>query len=172
MSKNVNFYLGPAVGLSKRVLTITRIPGAGDDDPLPLAAQYGPTDQGGSATTASISLPDNKMWQATLVDTLTGDPTGKDSDADVLNFCTAGKMFPGPRSGDRLNIVSMEDNSSSSSSSSSASSKSSWSRSSNSSSSSSSSKSSYSRSSNSSSSSSSSKSSHSHSSLSSKSSHT
>ena len=120
MSKIVNFYLGPALGLTSRTVTITRMYRAGDD--APPAAAYGPTNVGGSATTLSVSLDDNVIYQAKLIDVLTG---GGTSAPDILNFHTGDLQFPGPRSDDRLQILSMEDESSASSSNSSTSSSSS-----------------------------------------------
>ncbi len=110
MTKNVTFQLGPATNLSARQLTITRMPDAAN-------ANYGAqidTDVGAVTTTTQI-LPDNILWQATLVDTHSD---GSTSETDVLNFHTGSLQFPGPSSGDRLSIQSMEDLSSSSSSSS------------------------------------------------------
>lgn len=110
--KNVTFYLGPAVGLSQRQLTITRFHRAGDDS-APAAAHN--ADAGSTAESATVALPDGTVFQAKLVDTKT---SGEVSDPDILNFQTGDLQFPGPKSGDRLAILSMEDLSSSSSSSS------------------------------------------------------
>jgi len=109
MSKKVTFYLGPASGLSKRQLTITRMPKAGDDD-TPSATVNATL--GATTTITTQTLPDNQIWQAKLVDTKT---SGEVSDPDILNFHTGSLQFPGPRSPDRLSILSMEDMSSSSS---------------------------------------------------------
>ena len=136
MGKNVTFGLGQAVGLASRLLTITRMYRAGDDSAP--AAEVTAT-LAGSAESSVQTLPDNTIWQATLVDTKS---TGEESDPDILNFHTGELQFPGPKTGDRLCILSMEDLSSSSSSSSSSVSTSSISTSSNSSSNSSSSNSS------------------------------
>lgn len=136
MPKNVTFYLGPAVNLSARQLTITRMMKAGDDSAP--AATYN-SDVGSTTTNVTVALADNQLWQAKLVDTRT---TGETSDPDVLNFHTGALQFPGPKTGDRLQILSMEDESSSSSSSSSSSNSSSSSSSNSSSSNSSSSSSS------------------------------
>jgi len=136
MGKNVTFGLGQAVGLASRLLTITRMYRAGDDSAP--AAEVTAT-LAGSDESSTQTLPDNTIWQATLVDTKS---TGEESDPDILNFHTGELQFPGPKTGDRLCILSMEDLSSSSSSSSSSVSTSSISTSSNSSSNSSSSNSS------------------------------
>lgn len=156
MPKNVQFYLGPALGLSQRSLVISRMPGAGDDNlPIPPLSE---SLFASNETTASVSLPDNLMLQAVLTDHKT---TGEKSNPKVLNFNTGSLQFPGPAMDPReslFRIMSMEDESSSSSSSSSSNS---------SSSNSSSSSSSHSRSSSSSASSNSSSSSHSRSSSSS-----
>ena len=129
MGKNVTFGLGQAVGLASRLLTITRMYRAGDDSAP--AAEVTAT-LAGSDESSTQTLPDNTIWQATLVDTKS---TGEESDPDILNFHTGELQFPGPKTGDRLCILSMEDLSSSSSSSSSSVSTSSISTSSNSSSS-------------------------------------
>lgn len=118
--KRVTFYLGPAVNLSNRRLTITRMERAGDDD-LPLSSQVDDV-IGGSTENVTHTLPDNTIWQAKLVDTRS---SGEESTPDYLNFNTGSLQFPGPKSGDRLAILSMEDMSSSSSASSSSSSSSS-----------------------------------------------
>ncbi len=109
MTKNINFSLGPAIGLTSRRLIITRMMRAGDDSAP--AAEIDTTLGGGTETTTQV-LPDNTMWQAQLIDTLTG---GGVSRTDTLNFHTGTLQFPGPRSDDRLCICSMEDLSSSSS---------------------------------------------------------
>ena len=111
MSKIVTFQLGPTTGLSARQLTIRRIPGAGDT--VPITAEHDA--DAGAVSTVNVTLPDNRMWQAVLIDTKT---TGETSDRDVLNFHTGSLQFPGPKTGDRLAIQSMEDLSSSSNSSS------------------------------------------------------
>ena len=111
MGKNVTFSLGPAVGLASRQLTITRHNRAGDDT-LPLTATHD-ADAGSTATYVTVALADNTLWQAVLVDT---NATGVESEPDILNFHTGSLQFPGPRSGDRLAVYSMEDLSSSSSS--------------------------------------------------------
>lgn len=107
--KNVTFGLGPANGLTARQLTVTRMRRAGDD------ASVVPTYDAdvGAVIFASVSLVDNVIYQAVLVDTATA---GEVSDPDVLNFHTGNLQFPGPRTGDRLSILTMEDESSSSSS--------------------------------------------------------
>jgi len=91
MSKNVTFYLGPAIGLASRLLTVTRMVQAGDDS-TPSATI---TATLGSVTNSTQILPDNIMYQATLVDTKT---TGEVAETDVLNFQTGTLQFPGPRS--------------------------------------------------------------------------
>lgn len=114
MGKKVTFGLGPAASLTKRQLTITRMPGAGDDS-IPLDATHD-DDAGSTAETVEVDLADNTMWQAKLVDTRT---SGEVSDPDILNFHTGSLQFPGPRGNEgRLSILGMEDLSSSSSSSS------------------------------------------------------
>jgi len=109
MTRTVTFGLGPADGLAARQLTITRMKKAGDDGPVR------PTYNAdvGAVTVASVPLRDNTIYQAVLVDTATA---GEVSDPDVLNFHTGYLQFPGPRTGDRLAILTMEDESSSSSS--------------------------------------------------------
>jgi len=77
MSKNVTFYLGPAIGLASRLLTVTRMVQAGDDS-TPSATI---TATLGSVTNSTQILPDNIMYQATLVDTKT---TGEVAETDVL----------------------------------------------------------------------------------------
>ena len=113
MSKNVTFALGQAVGLASRLLTVTRMYRAGDDSAP--AAEVAAT-LAGTVESSVQTLPDNTIWQATLVDTKS---SGEVSRADVLNFHTGSLQFPGPKTGDRLGILSMEDLSSSSQSSSS-----------------------------------------------------
>lgn len=109
MSKIVNFDLGLATGLTSRRLVITRMYRAGDDSAP--TAEIDTTL--GAVTNTSQSLPDNTIWQAQLIDVLSaGGGTGV---TDILNFHTGTRQHPGPRSGDRLNITSMEDQSSSSS---------------------------------------------------------
>lgn len=153
MSKRITFHLGFAVGLSGRLLTITRMARAGDVVPItPEIVDH----IGGSTESVTLTLSDNTIYQATLVDTKT---TGEVSRKAVLGFHTGSLQFPGPKSDDRLQILSMEDMSSSSSSSASSISTSSSSVSSQSTSSISTSSSSISTSSNSSSSSASSQSS-------------
>jgi len=111
--KVVNFYLGPAFGLASRTLTVTRMYRAGDDTPP--VASYGPTDVGAATEAVGVELPSNTIYEATLVDVVAG-AGGETSVTDVLPFHTGALQFPGPRSGDRLQILSMEDISSSSSS--------------------------------------------------------
>ncbi len=107
MSKTVSFYLGPAIGLSSRQLTITRMPRAGDDT-MP-SAEY---DQslGGTVETVSVSLPDNQIWQAKLVDSLSG---GGSKDPDLLSFHTGDLQIPGPSSA-KFSVIAIDDESSSS----------------------------------------------------------
>src|SRR5262245_35914852 len=106
--KLVTFHLGPTTGLTSRHLVIRRHMLAGDDTNP--AAEYDQTP--GAVDNATATLPDNVMWQAVLVDTKT---TGEVSTPDVLSFNTGSLQFPGPRTGDRLAILAMEDESSSSS---------------------------------------------------------
>lgn len=110
MSKRVTFYLGPAVNLSNRRLTITRMARAGDDS-LPLNPQVNNL-LAGTAENVTQTLPDDTIWEAKLVDTRS---SGEESDPDYLRFNTGSLQFPGKKSGDRLAILSMEDMSSSSS---------------------------------------------------------
>lgn len=111
MAKKVTFGLGVAPSqLATRTLTITRMPDADNDAYNPV---YGPTDQG-VVDNATVELADNQIFQAKLVDAL---DTGEESAPDILNFQTGTLQFPGPKSGDRLSILFMEDMSSSSSSS-------------------------------------------------------
>lgn len=122
MSVQVNFYLGPAYGLSGRSLIITRMDRAGDV--LPISA-YDTQSIGGTTETATALLPRNTIWQAVLQDTKT---TGEVGRKQVLNFHTGELQFPGPACDPReslFRVLSMEDNSSSSSSSSASSSSSS-----------------------------------------------
>lgn len=109
MSKSITFSLGPATGLAARQLTITRMHRAGDDS-TPAAAYDADV---GAVDNVTVELADNVAYQAKLVDTSS---TGETSRTDVLNFVTGDLMFPGPRSGDRLAILLVEDLSSSSSS--------------------------------------------------------
>ena len=130
MSKNVTFGLGPAVGLASRTLTITRHTRAGDDSAP--SAQHS-ADAGSTATYVTVTLPDNTLWRAELTDVISGAGAGGAdlaSRVDRLSFHTGSLQFPGPHSGDRLCILSMEDLSSSSQSSSSSTSSSSSSESS------------------------------------------
>lgn len=119
VGKNVVFYLGPAVGLSARQLTITRMPDASN-------ASYSATVDSdvGANTSTTQALADNIIYQAKLVDTKS---TGEVSSTKIINFHTGSLQFPGPFSGEDPNfyIYAMEDLSSSSSSSSSQSSSSS-----------------------------------------------
>jgi hypothetical protein len=119
--KKVAFGLGPAVSLTTRQLTITRMYRAGDDSAP--AAQHD-ADAGSSATSVEVDLPDNTIWQAKLVDTRA---SGEVSTPKLINFTTGSLQFPGPHSDiDKdFKILSMEDLSSSSSSSQSSSSSSS-----------------------------------------------
>jgi len=111
--KNVTFGLGPAPSnLATRTLTITRMHRAGDDSAP--AAQH--SADAGVVENVTVALPSNTIWQAKLVDVLN---SGETSTTDVLNFHTGELQFPGPSSGDRLSVLSMEDLSSSSSQSSS-----------------------------------------------------
>ncbi len=114
--KNVTFYLGPAIGLSGRRLIITRLMQASDG--LTRPAPYWSSNSsllGADDTYVTVALPDNYIWEARLQDTKS---TGEISVPDALHFHTGSILFPGPRSGDRLSIYSMEDESSSQSASS------------------------------------------------------
>ena len=113
MSRNVTFYLGPASGLTARRLVITRIMEASDKLTRPAASYVGTL--AGTDETVTVNLANNRMWQAVLRDYRS---TGESSRLDVLNFHTGSLLFPGPSSGDRLRVLSMEDLSSSSSASS------------------------------------------------------
>jgi len=110
--KSVSFGFGLAVKLASRTLTITRMSRAGDDSAI---TPIHDADAGSTATSVSVALTDNTMWQAKLVDI---SDSGVTSVPDILNFHTGSLQFPGPRSEDRLTILSMEELSSSSSSSS------------------------------------------------------
>ena len=110
MTKLVTFDLGESAGTTTRQLTITRFMRAGDDT-APAAESDA---DAGANNTVAITLLDNEIWQAVLVDTLTG---GGTRDQKVLNFHTGSVQFPGPK-GEHLSILHMEDLSSSSSSSS------------------------------------------------------
>ena len=115
MSRNVTFYLGKGgTHLASRELVITRHMRAGDDS-APSAA-YDNAAIGNTTETVTVALADNTLWQAVLTDTEVG---GAESTPDILNFHTGSLQFPGPGTGDRLSILSMEDLSSSSSESSS-----------------------------------------------------
>lgn len=109
--KNVTFYLGPASDLTSRTLTIVELMRAGQDNETTHVTAV----LAGTAETTTQECPDNRVLQAKLVDVTNG---GVSSVTDVLNFQTGDLQFPGPKSGDRLSILSMEDLSSSSSSSS------------------------------------------------------
>ena len=154
--KKATFYLGPAIGLTSRTLTITRMYRAGDDS-APSAVHS--ADAGGSATSVAVDLDDATIFQAKLADVKT---TGEALPVQVINFNTGSLAHLGARAsqpdGSEFRVYAMEDLSSSSSSSSQSSSSSSSQSSSSSSSSSSESSSSQSSSSSSSASSSSSQS--------------
>jgi hypothetical protein len=109
MGKRVTFYLGPVGAATVRTLTVTRMRGAGDDS----AITPDHNADAGAVNNVSVNLDDNRMYQAQLVDELA---TGETSDADILNFHTGSLQFPGPKSGDRLQVVAMEEQSTSSSS--------------------------------------------------------
>ena len=112
--KNVTFGLGVApLALNNRQLTIRPFPQVNDVPPL---ATVHDANAGATAESVTVALASNQMFQAVLIDTLDG---GEISEPDVLSFQTGDLQFPGPKSGDRLSIVAMEDLSSSSSSSSS-----------------------------------------------------
>jgi hypothetical protein len=151
MSKNVTLYLGPAIGLASRTVTITRMRRAGDDS-APAASHN--ADAGSTATYVTVLLADNTIFQAKLADVKS---TGEVLPIQTLQFNTGRLMHLGPRAsqpdGSEFRVYAMEDESSSSSVSSSSSSSSSSVSSSSSSSASSSSSSSASSSSSSSSSS-------------------
>lgn len=111
MSKIVTFGLGPApAALASRTLTIRRMPDADNDN---YDAVHN-ADAGATALVATVTLADNIMYQAKLIDAL---DSGEQSAPDILNFHTGSLQFPGPKTGDRLSIIAMEDESSSSSSS-------------------------------------------------------
>ena len=112
MSRRVTFGLGPAVNLSNRLLTITRMHRAGDDS-APAAEVVDVL--AGTATSSTQTLSENTIFQAILVDT--SSTSGLDSDPAILNFHTGELFFPGPVGRDRLSIMQIEDMSSSSSSS-------------------------------------------------------
>lgn len=111
MGKNVTFYLGPAIGLSSRQLTITR---KGDRDGLYTAEHDA---DAGAVENVTVALTDNLMYEAKIVDTKS---TGEVSETRALGFHTGSLQFPGPAGeGDTFYVYAMEDLSSSSSSSSS-----------------------------------------------------
>lgn len=115
MSKSVLFYLGPTTGLASRQLTIVREMRAGDDT-APSAAYDSDV---GAVETASVTLADNTIWHAKLVDTRT---SGEEATPQTLIFNTLELQFPGKaklNSNSFLRVLAMEDNSSSSSTSSS-----------------------------------------------------
>ena len=121
MSKVVTFELNAAIGLASRLVTCTRMPRAGDSVPVHFTDGGGfRNTYGGAITNFTQILPDNQIWQVTLVDTKT---TGEIATTAVLNFHTGSLQFPGPTSQDgRIRIYAMEDISSESSASSSSSS--------------------------------------------------
>lgn len=115
MAKDVSFWLGPNAGahLASRTLQIRRIRDAGDDSTIALAYD---NDEGAGAEFATVTLEDNRIWQAVLQDvTISGD----DLAPSVLHFNTGDDAYPGPGPADptqpnRLQILGMNDNSSSS----------------------------------------------------------
>lgn len=113
--KRVTFYLGPAVSLTSRRLTITRARVAGDDNaPSALISST----LSGNAESSSQLLPNGFMWEAKLVDTR---DTGEVGEPMLLRFTTNELTFPGKACSDErslFRILHMEDISSSSSSSS------------------------------------------------------
>lgn len=118
--KVVTFYLGPAVGLASRRFVIHPMPKAGSAAGWPQSqhpAYVYKATLAGTVTSVVVDLPDNGIYQAELRDytTLTSAP----SRIDQICFQTGKLQFPGPRSADRLQIYSMETESSSSASSSS-----------------------------------------------------
>ena len=114
--RKVNFYLGPMLSVAARQLTITRFHRAGDDSAP--SAQHNA--DAGAVETVAVDLPHDTIWQAKLVDTLSG---GEVSDPQILNFHTGELQFPGPVAENGFfRVMSMEDLSSSSSQSSSSSS--------------------------------------------------
>ncbi len=113
MTKNVTLYLGPGgTHLASRSLIITRMMRAGDDSAP--SAEYTDAAIGNTTETVEAVLPANTLFQAVLQDTTAGDALV--SDPDVLNFHTGDNLFPGPKGGGRLSILSIEDVSTSSSS--------------------------------------------------------
>ena len=115
MPKNVTFYLGPANSLSGRELIITRKRRSGDD--AAPAAESSQTLAGGDEF-ATVELPDNDIWEATLQDTRSSGEVGL---LIPLGFQTADLQFPVPADDPSVSlfrVLSMEDLSSSSSSSS------------------------------------------------------
>jgi hypothetical protein len=113
MSKIVNIYLGPAIGLSGRQLTITRMPRSGDvvED---MEAAYDEA-LGASIESAEVELDDDEIFQAVLVDTAAY--SGITSKPKQLIFNTGADLMPGPGVDD-FRVVAIETSSSSSSSSS------------------------------------------------------
>ena len=105
-NKSVLFYLGPAVGLVTRQLTVVarnRITSV--QTALAVIDPTYDADEGSTATYTTVTLPVNKLWQATLVDTDSG---GNVSRKDVVSFSTAINMYPGPKSDGRLQVMSIE----------------------------------------------------------------
>lgn len=110
----VTFALGPTTGLVSRQLTITRIPGAGDN--VPMDAHY--DTNVGLVESASVDLQDNRLWQAVLVDHLSD---GSQRPAQIVNFNTGSLQYVQKQadhdreSGSSFYILNMIDKSSSSS---------------------------------------------------------
>lgn len=119
--KAVTFNLGLATGLSARQLTITRQARAGED-PTGISAQHDA--DAGAVATVVVNLPDNEIWSAKLVDTLSADSSTRTP--QYLNFHTGSLQYLTHKAsqpeGSQLFILHMEDLSSSSSSSASSSS--------------------------------------------------
>lgn len=116
MSKLVTFYLGPTDNIAERNLKIYRMMKAGDD--ARPSAQHDA--DAGANTTVDVTLPDNQLWEAELVEVLS---SGETLPTQTLKFHTGSLQHLGPKSNDldgsNFKILTMEDLSSSSNSSSS-----------------------------------------------------
>jgi hypothetical protein len=88
MSKRVEFFLRAAPGLCHRRLVINRYPGAGESVGAPVVDVTLDADE----VSFGCSLPENKMWQALLVDSK---PSGtRSTHATVFNTATNRRVDP------------------------------------------------------------------------------
>ena len=117
MGREVHFYLGPGgTHLERREFEIYPIPAAGETKtPDAVHSNLSITN---TDTIHSVELDDRRMYVAVLQDVFDDGGVIRRSERDKLPFHTGELQFPGPRTGDRLRIIGMEDMSSSSSSSS------------------------------------------------------